>query len=477
MLIFALYTVVLVVVLRKFDFFKTEAISGWGMYLAFGLKLGVALFFYAFPYSTMIDSANYMHDSEALSSIIFESPGDFLKIFFGFGHVQSLNEQYLYTTKYWSHDKGWMYSDTRNVIRVNAIFHWMAFYNERVVLLFNVILCLIGLNWIFKGISNLVAKRKNSLFLLIFFLPSTLLWTANLSKEIFLIIGLGLVFCNTFTNRPHHLKTILGLFIILLFKPYVGVALVFAWIIYIIALQEKIILRWTTLAIFTSVIVSSLFLTRTKIVEHISLKQFDFMNLAEGGVWIELDGHAVRIADEDTMHLEIWEAENKNVYALVKQEVVAEKRVHKQQAEKISIQPSHRDYYVSHRLPKSGSYIPIQPISGQLSNLLTTIPGALFNSFFRPTPLDPPKSAAKWYFVLENYFLLFILSLALTRVNNSENLKLLMFLGVSTILIGLIIGWTTPVLGAIVRYKLPITLSIVAATWLLLFPKIDTQRK
>jgi hypothetical protein len=476
MLLFSLYTIGIILLLKKFNFFRIDALAGWGMYLAFGVKLGVALFFFAFPYNTMIDSGHYMHDADALSRVLYQNPGDFLRIFLGFGDVQNLNEQYLANTTYWSHDKSWIFSDTRNVIRVNAIFHWLAFHNPRVALLFNVLVCVIGLRWFYQGLSQLVKSRKNLLFLLIFFLPSTLLWTVNLSKEAFLLVGFGLLMRNVFTGKQLHFSSFIGILILFMFKPYVGAAFLLAWLVYVLLMQKNRTWRWAGLGIFILSGIVFLGISRTKIAQFISQKQFDFINLAEGGVWLEVKGSAVRIKDSDTVHLQIHEADNKNFYALVSAEVAGEKRVHQEAVENIKIAKSEREFYVLHRLPKSGSYIELQPIDGSFSNLISSIPSALFNAFLRPTPKDPPKSLVKWYFVGETYFILLLLLFALTKIKNSKHINLIIFLGISSILVALIIGWTTPVLGAIVRYKLPITLSLIAASYLLLFPQKEQQK-
>jgi len=247
MLLFSLYTIGIILLLKKFNFFRIDALAGWGMYLAFGVKLGVALFFFAFPYNTMIDSGHYMHDADALSRVLYQNPGDFLRIFLGFGDVQNLNEQYLANTTYWSHDKSWIFSDTRNVIRVNAIFHWLAFHNPRVALLFNVLVCVIGLRWFYQGLSQLVKSRKNLLFLLIFFLPSTLLWTVNLSKEAFLLVGFGLLMRNVFTGKQLHFSSFIGILILFMFKPYVGAAFLLAWLVYVLLMQKNRTWRWAGL--------------------------------------------------------------------------------------------------------------------------------------------------------------------------------------------------------------------------------------
>ncbi len=446
------------------------------MYLTFAVKLGIALFFFAFPYSTMVDSAHYMHDAEVLSRVVYESPGDFLKLFLGLGDVENLNTQYLSSTTYWSHDKGWIFSDTRNVIRVNAIFHLLAFHNPRVVLLLNVFVCLIGLRWFYEGLTQLVKSRKNLLFLLIFFLPSTLLWTANLSKEAFLLVGFGLLMRNIFTGKQLHFSSFIGILILFMFKPYVGAAFLLAYLVYVLLMVSNRTWRWSGLGIFILSLIVFAGISLTKITQYISQKQFDFINLAEGGIWLDVDGSAVRIHDADTVHLQIYEADNKNYYALITAEISGEKRTHLQAPEKIKIAPSEREYYVFHRLPKSGSYIHLEPIDGNFSKLVKSAPSATFNVLFRPLPSDPPKSIVKWYFVLESYLLLALFLFALTKIRKNSNLKKLIFLSLACILMALIIGWTTPVLGAIVRYKLPITLSLIAASYLLLFPQKEQQK-
>jgi len=302
------------------------------------------------------------------------------------------------------------------------------------------------------------------------------LWTANLSKEAFLLVGFGLLMRNVFMGKQLHFSSFIGILILFMFKPYVGAAFLLAWLVYVLLMQTNRILRWTSLAIFTLSGIVFLGISHTKIAQFISQKQFDFINLAEGGVWLEVDGSAVRINVADTIHLKIYEAENKNFYALITAEVVGEKRVHQQVPKKIKITSSEREYYVLHRLPKSGSYIDLHNIDGEFSKLLKSAPHAIFNVLFRPLPSDSPKSIVKWYFVLESYLLVALFLFALTKIRGNFHRNTIIFLFLGSILIAIIIGWTTPVLGAIVRYKLPITLSLIAASYLLLFPQKEQQK-
>jgi hypothetical protein len=477
MLIFALYTVVLVLVLKKINFFKTSAIGGWGIYAALAIKLCVALYFYTFPYQTMFDSKMYMQSANALSHVLHENPRDFLQLFWGFGDVESLNLKYLSSTTYWSHNKMLIFSDTRNVIRANAIFHLIAFKNPLVVLLFNVVVSMFGLLWLYKGLTKVCHIRRNLLFLLIFFLPSTQLWTANLSKEVFIIFGFGLLIRNIFNEKPFHFSTLIAVIILFIFKPYVGAAFTLALLIYFILKQNNQSSRRASMIVFTVLSLVFAWILCEKITYSLSKKQFDFINLGEGGVWLDIDSSSIQIANSDTIYLEIKEGIDKNFYAKITSEVEGVRREHLRVSENIKLSPGDREYYVLLRLPRSGSYIPIDPINGEFSNLILSVPNALFNTFLRPTPTDPPRSLMKWYFVIENYLLIGGLLFALTKIRGNPHIKTIIFLMIASITIALVIGWTTPVLGALLRYKLPITLSIVAATWLLLFPKIDTQRK
>lgn len=443
------------------------------MYLAFAIKLMVALLLYYFPYDTMIDSPAYMRDSEVFSRVIYSHPGDFLRLFLGFGDVQQLNELYLSETTYWSHDKGWIFSDTRNVIRINTIFQWLSFHNPLVVLLFNAVLALFGLKLIFLGIQKVTNYKPNLLFILLFFLPSTLLWTANIMKENYMLLGLGLVLYFWFKGKKNAITNIglaIGFLILLLFKPYVAVALFLFWFLFKVCTIQPLRWRWFVCVNTLLIGIVCISLSLKSATTFISKKQHDFIQLSEGGLWLQYENGLARVVDLDEPKVIVYEHDDQNFYAQFSDTIRAEYRVHGQATHQIELHPQKEDWYVYHNLPKSGSHIPITPINNHWQQLLKNIPQALCNVFLRPYPNDPPKSKIKWYFVLENLMIWSIIVWGLWGFRKSKLKSLAFTLFGAALLIALFIGWTTPVLGAIVRYKLPTTLLFFASSWLLLYP-------
>jgi hypothetical protein len=473
-IIFLLYTIALVLLLKKSTFFQTSALGGWGMYIAIFVKIVVALFFFYLPYDTMIDSPAYMHDSEVLSRVLYSHPADFFRLFLGMGDVQNLNEVHLSETTYWSHDKGWIFSDTRNVIRINAIFQWLAFHNPLVILLFNVLVALFGLRLIFLSIQNATQSKSSLLFILLFFLPSTLLWTANIMKENYMLLGLGLVLYFWFKREIRALRNfglVAGFLMLLLFKPYVAVALLMAWLLFTLINVRVAKWRWAAFIVLGMLGLGAATFFTGSVTTFISKKQHDFINLSEGGLWLQYENGLARVSNLDANKVHVYEHTDQNFYAQFSDTLKAEYRAHGIATKEVQLLPNNQDWYVFHNLPESGSYIALTPIQNRWQQLLKNIPQALGNVLFRPLPNDPPKSILKWYFVLENLLIWAIIGLGLWRFKASKYKYLVVSLFAAALLIALFIGWTTPVLGAIVRYKLPVILLIFAASWLLLYPK------
>jgi hypothetical protein len=146
-------------------------------------------------------------------------------------------------------------------------------------------------------------------------------------------------------------------------------------------------------------------------------------------------------------------------------------------SENIPLQASEKQWYVIVYSDASGSKIDVTPIRNSPSQLVKNIPEALFNVGLRPLPNDPPKSVFKWYFIFENILLWVIFLFALTKLKTSRNKEIVILFLISSLIIALFIGWTTPVIGAIIRYKMPVVLSLIAVSWLLLSPKNNISDK
>ena len=122
----------------------------------------------------------------------------------------------------------------------------------------------------------------------------------------------------------------------------------------------------------------------------------------------------------------------------------------------------------------SGSYIEITPIAESPETLLKNIPEAIANVLLRPYPNDPPKSKLKWLSIIDGWGLLLLFVVVVVffrRTISRKELNLIVALCVFSLLLTLLIGWTTPVIGAIVRYKIPVQLAMVFIILIVLNPK------
>lgn len=480
MLIFLLYAVSLLMLLKVLGFFQIDNFRGWGLYMALVVKLLLALLLYHFPYESMRDSQIYLHDSRVLSEVLFNSPRDFFTLFFNISPNENLELLHLIETNYWSHETAGLLSEKRNVIRINALFQILSFHNPYIVFLWNTLLSTLGLKLIYKAIRKTTSDSKNVLFVAVFLLPSTLLWSSNIMKESYLILGLGLFLYGILNveNRKQRIAfTVSGLLIMLMFKQYVAIGFSFGLAIFLLLQIKKYSYRIAALPLFFMLCALLFYTTHTKITERISQKQFDFMRLADGGIILsDLDNfYTLDSNSEDQLHF--FTGKDKNRYATILYPTVATKENHGEEPKTVVLEPSKKHWYVIIQNDKSGSKIVLTPIQNESMQLFKNIPEALINASFRPFPSDPPKSIFKWYFVLENLLLWSIFCYAITKIKVNRNKNVIAMLLFSSLTIALLIGWTTPVIGAIVRYKMPIVLSLITVSWLLLFPHSTNTSK
>ena len=110
----------------------------------------------------------------------------------------------------------------------------------------------------------------------------------------------------------------------------------------------------------------------------------------------------------------------------------------------------------------AGSIVYIPNLNNDIFSFILAAPYALFNSLLRPGPFDVSNALT----LLSMMELLIVLTMALTSIYYKKakhvDPNYLLFSLNFILLLGLLIGWTTPVLGAIVRYRVPILVVLLA---------------
>ena len=399
-----LYTLLLLLIINKLSFFKTTNIPFKFLSLIFIFKIisGIGLLLlYKFYYGTNgSDIFNYYKDGEIIYNVANTNPTDFIKLITGIGNYSNELETYLReNTNYWF--KAFNYNllnDNRLTIRVNAVLHFISNHNIYVHSIFFSFFSFIGLIALYKVFKQFY-NNKFVLVIIVFFIPSVIIWSSAMLKESILMLSLGL-FLLAFFNLLKNRKSVINLIILLIsaslmfmLKFYVLFALIPGLLFLIInkfynknpIINFSIIYGLTIILFFNSQYISNY-----NLAEIMSFKQHDFINMINS---------------------------SENV----------------------------------------GSKINLPILRPIFFSFLSATPNALVNTFLRPSIFDI-HSVIVIPAVIENilFFILFIFSIIFfDKQNFKKNINFIIFALSFTLTLSILIGLTTPVLGAIVRYKVP----------------------
>ncbi len=390
----------------KWKFFSVIAVSKKIIVLVFILKVlaGVGLILIYDKYygdRSTADIFKYFDDSKLMHEVLFESPGDYIKMLSGVG-----DDTPYFKEKYYDHFKWWyrpyessVYNDSHVIIRVNALFRLFSFQNIYVHSIFFSFLSFIGLILLVRFFVGLFKGKERLLFFAFMLMPSVVLWSSAPLKEALLFFVLGFFFFSIqLFSRKWTISLILLLitsYCLILLKFYVFMVLMPCLIPFL--LQTKLKLKFPIALYLASVAIFSVLAINTKhifpqydVVSILIQKQDEFINLVE--------------------------------------------------------------------FIQSGSRYDITRLDGSLWMFLKTSPEAFFNAFFRPFIWENTNILALLSSLEVIFYTLFLaLSIALMKKENWRvNRNIILFCGFFVMLMFILLGWTTPVAGALVRYRVPV---------------------
>lgn len=454
--------------------------SSWTMPFAFVLKILVGCFFlfvYSYNYgdgNLTADAGVFLKESKILNSVFYESPSAYFKFLFGFDDEQ-LVLKHLIDTNHWDAGPSTLLNDSKNVLRFHSVVHFFSFGQTFIHLMISCFLSLIGVQQLTLAIRHYSTIKINAVFLLILLMPNVVFWTSGIIKEPFLFLGVALLaraLLDTLPTTNRLLVGLIGLLLLIGFKPYVLLCILPAIGVYFIFhfIKRPIV----AFAVLACCIVASLTLiltnNATKIVQNISAKQYDFVNVGRGGIYARGDTCIYIINNWNRNNVTI---KGDSVY--LTKEIDGEYMMpyQKTPSTKATIYPNEKAWILYYNGPTGGSFIEVDYIANSPVNLIKNIPHALFNVLFRPTPMDPPMNYLKWLSIFDNWIILGFLVWAIIRKRQigRNELNLLIAIVIFCILLTLVIGWTTPVIGAIVRYKIPVQIGLMLIAIILYSPK------
>lgn len=467
--------------LRWVKWFHAPQLSVWILPLAFAFKVLISLIF-LYLYTFIIgdgtlseDAGVFMRESAMLHDVFWKSPSAYFKLMTGIGENQALIEQFLPETTHWDVGVQSIINDNKNILRVHSLIHFFSFKSAFIHALISSFIALLGVRHIYIAVKDRMHIRPLWIFLGLLLLPSALFWSSSVLKEPFMILGFGLLLRAIF-NRTRERKLFLygafGALLLLGFKPSVFLAFLPAFLFFGIASvlpKHKIKGALLSLLLLASLAFLLFPVQREHAIQTISRKQFDFNNVARGGVHVYADTLFYYFSPDQMPSLRI-----ENDSLTLKNDLDAQilKLGQIDKPVPVHLKADGTTWRIYFQNAPCNGFVALTPIDNSYIQLLKNCPEALFNVFFRPLPTDP-GSSLKYPAFLETLLLFLFLTWAIfhRRALTSEEHILIVGLLIFAFVLSLLIGWTTPVLGAIVRYRIPVYLVLLIIAGIIWQPK------
>lgn len=467
---------------------KTDGLTSFDLVLTWAIKIlasTVFLFIYTHYYGNgtlTADPNAFMEESRLLHAIANESIGDYLRFLFGL-ETQEMVNHYLIDTTHWNTGDLTLINDSKNVIRMNSILYFISngnvYFNAFVFSFFS----LLGFRELYLTFHKSINFSKRRFWYALILLPSILFWTASMLKEPFMMVGFCLLLravLGELTLKQRVWRFILGVVLMIAFKPYVLLCLIPAVLIYCVA---KWVFKGRIAISMLSVLgLLILFLTifpkqRDKGVFYLTRKQFDFINIGSGGMHAYADTCFYFFRPDQFQYLTL----NRQDSSIFLTKGLDAKKVELGKAlpfKDVTLQPNKKRWILYFVTDGCASYVPVTFIDGSFSQLIKNIPEAFINAAFRPFFGDP-GGWLKYFAVIET-LLLFgwaIFSFRYWKGASPEIRLQVITLLVFSVALLILIGWITPVLGAIVRYRIPAYMAILVASLLLFKQKKELKHE
>jgi hypothetical protein len=448
-------------------------------------KIGFALFFlyiYTYHYGggeLTADAGRFFKESRVFFNLCFEHPDMYLKFLFGLESDPHIVDAYMPELSHWNATTRTMPNDSRNVIRINSLLHFISFGEILVhFVCFSFFSFMAALD-LAKFLRRLSTLTYEVIVLLLTLFPSIAFWSGSIIKEPLLIVGIFLLFRGVFdaelSLKGKLWRCFLGILLMAMFKPYVLLVLIPILLYHLVIARffhSMKALIFSTIGCISLAILSLFMVGKLDDGIHIiSRQQQDFMNVRDGGLYLAKDSayqYYVYFGNRSQFRVE------GNIAELLEPTGVLV--VHKSDYEDryaSKLEEIGTKFTIEVQMSQAGSGIEVTRINESGWTMLRMIPEVLVNVLFRPWPWDK----GSWLIIpafIENVILilLLIVSFIFHRTLSVNEKRIIWSLCLFAVALMLIVGWTTPVLGAIVRYKMPATLALL----IIVIIQIDYKR-
>lgn len=440
----------------KSSFFHFESISKRIVTASLLVKLLASIFcwfIYTYYYTDLQlnDIYKYYNDGIILRNLAIDSPSNFFNLIIGRQSTEHHFIHHITELKFWyKPNSNGIYNDNQSIILINFI---LSFVSNKSIVIQSIwfgFIGYLGSVLIFKTTSPyLPIKLKRIYFFILFYMPSTLIWTSGIFKEtlIYFSIGSIIYFGKLLIDKKITLFR-LGLFVfsfvlLMAVKPYFFLFFIASFIMYFIVRFFKT--------------------NKVRFVYIISISGFVLFFI----LWSKYHNPVVFNMKNKTYKEQILEYNKVNSKSYQNNVLGNDYNI----LEMLRFKQA--DYYYEAKQANAKSLIELNKLDGTLENLFLNLPISLVNCLFRPYPTDLFSTLSIPFF-LENCGLLLLMIVmfhGFKKINKSfENDYYLIFYFVITTLI--FIGLLVPLIGNIVRYRAP----LMPFVYLIILMHIDVNK-
>lgn len=419
------------------------------------------------------DSYDTLYGANIIFSAIHSQPLDYFKMLFGI-HSDLVSDA-LYTPYFekindWSDGKtanNFFLNDNRTAVRFHAFIRLFSNGYYSVHALVMLILSFVGQWAMYKTFKNYFKGKEILLAGVVFFMPSVLFWSAGVLKEPIALFLMGLMIYSFFSvfifkqySKKHIYVLILSCVAFITIKPYIMALLALPLLAFYLThcfQINRVYIFYTVFLLGISVV--SIILLKVvfnrDVIKTIVVRQNDFINLSNGGIFLINDENYVRLDIQDSTQYTIVDTINKLYQIKPHTKLMYWKVYHDNDTIFVNDNQDTSLYrFVSSSLP-AGSAIAMPRLEYTWKSFIKIIPKSFYNVLAKPF-FENKKSLMELMASAENLMILcFFIICCVYRTKTKIDYNFLCFCMSIVVLSYLLIGLTTTVGGAIVRYKVP----------------------
>ncbi|MDI9340687.1 MAG: hypothetical protein QM534_08945 [Sediminibacterium sp.] len=483
-----------------FGLFKDEQIRPLHYTLYFAIKLIAVPAFY-FLYQIVyggiehLDAGKFYSDVCSFNQLASDNLPEFLKALTGLQNENPgsyIHTHLLLKTQQWDNGliRSFLFNDNRVLIRLHGVLHFLAFRSYFVHALFATFYSYIGLQLIYKSLKHLFKQKEHFLFGSFVLFPSLWLFTGALLKEPITVLCIGLILFtwhSLFKTNKRKITYVLLNIIMLLFsiilKPYILLPIYGVFGIYF-ALGQRLSTLKFSLAFFLLLFLGSISINQwlqhkknKSLLGVLASRHLQFNAVAQGGIFLANDSMFLRLPYDSSLITKVSTSHENNLR--IKKGAGYTYWLHDNNTDTLYCS-YHTDtlnlFHEAFRIQPSRSNILLPPLNGHFLTLLKNTPSVMYYVCLFPFYTNA-RGLLDYVISIENTLLLLaVLGLILCFIKQPSLRPFLISLITLSLLLFIIIGYTSPNTGAIVRYRC-LLIPFLLASGLSAFTPLNPFRK